>query len=223
MFAIFVALSVIILLTKDSRILYVFKYLFSPVSVFLHEASHGITAFCLGMEVVDLHMRWLNGYVTSRYILGVEEFQSTIVTFSGYAGTTVFGLLIFLASINYKRILLSLLISCCFIFTLVSTDLTTVGVMLYVTFIFALCLFDAKPINHILRFLGAYLMVSSIESPMFQIENTKHSDSVTLVNYYGFNEHFFIGLWVTFSVIIIALSFVTLRKLDSKKGKAEIK
>lgn len=216
-FSLSIGLSLAILLNTDSIVFYAFKYMLMPISIFFHEASHGLMAFALNLEVTGLQMRWFSGYVTSSYLVGLEETKSAMVAFAGYAGTTLFGLLIFLASIRLKLCLVGLIMAICVVFSFYSIDLKTVGVMLYIMAVFGLCFFDFKPINYILRFIGAYLMVSSVQSPLHQLGNTGHSDSTNLVKYFGINEHFYVGLWVSFSVIVIGLSFFTLWKIEKRR------
>lgn len=209
--------SIPILINHTSIELHYFKMALMPISVFLHEASHGLASIAMGFETRELMMTWSSGHVIS-LVVTEQVFRQSIVSFAGYAGTTLFGLMIFLSSLKYRRSFMGLLAAIALYFTCYYKDLETVWVMLYVISFFVVCALPYAWIGYVLRFIGGYVMLDSAFSSIDQLDNAGHSDSMNLLKAYGIPEWLSVSLWVTFSFAVIMLSFYLLRRAN----KAEV-
>lgn len=212
-FALSILFSSLIILSNDSNITYYFKYFIRPISVFLHEASHGIAALISGFEIIELKMRWLSGHVISVHPEDAY-LRAAFVSFAGYAGTTVFGFLMFLASIKHRGLFMSLMVLNAVFFTIFFRDIETIAVMTYVITVFLLCTRKLKVIDYILRFCAAYIMTTSVISPTYQLHISGHSDSVNLQKLLPLPEVVWVGIWMSFSIGFIFYAFKILKALD---------
>ncbi|MGD1524340.1 M50 family metallopeptidase [Vibrio owensii] len=219
-FTVSLVISVLLLMNHTSIGVYYFKVLITPVSVFLHEASHGLAALAVGFDVTELMMKWRSGHVIS---VGpsAEMFSRGIISFAGYAGATIFGLILFLSSMKWRTFFMSMIVLMAMYFTCFYKDTQTLIVMAYVIGLLVICALPYGWISYILRFMGAYIMTSSVISPIYQLEHSRHSDSMNLVSYFGFTELFYVCLWIAFSCSVIGLSFYLLRRADIAEAKLQ--
>lgn len=212
-FIVSVLVSALIISNKNSEAAYYFKYLITPFEVFLHEASHGIAALISGSEILELQMRWMSGHVKSIDPDG-SNLNLAFVSFSGYSGTTIFGFMLFLSSIKYRRLFTFSIIAISIFFTFYYSDLETIFVMLYVMFVMFMCAFNHKIFDYILRFVGVYIMTTSVISPSHQLGYSGHSDSMNLQKILPLPEVVWVGIWMIFSLIVIFYSFKLVRVID---------
>lgn len=205
--------SILLIISTNNSYIFYAKYAIKPFEIFVHEASHGIAALMSGFEIVEFEMRWLRGHVSS---LQPETayLRSAFVSFSGYAGGTIFGFMIFLASIKYRKVFMGILTLMSIYFTFHFSDLHTVGIMAYIIAVFALCTKEWKGIDYILRFIGVYIMTTSVIAPTHQLAHDRHSDSISLQELIPLPEWFYVGLWMLFSISTIFYSFKLVRVID---------
>ncbi|CAM3962542.1 M50 family metallopeptidase [Vibrio aerogenes] len=172
-------------------------YLFKPVEVFFHEASHGLVTLLTGNRLSSLHLEWREGYVLSSVSMGSGyKSERFLIAFAGYPGASLFGYLLYASSLYAAKISKLVLILFCVFFFLYVDGPATAIVLLYIIGVFVSCWFLGKPGTYLLRFLGIYVMLNAIYSPSYLWSVHSSGDHITLSRLTGFPAFLFILIWI---------------------------
>jgi len=179
------------------------------VEVFFHEISHGIAALLSGGSIVSIHLLFNgSGYCVTQ---GGNAF---LIGFSGYAGSALWGLMIYLVSeclsrkaSTYAVGLLVILLGLTLILWV--RDLLTLLVIATLIFALGFILFNSryKFINHVLGFLGVFVMLDAVRSPLVLLDGVSIGDGAALANSYGMPEFFWVLVWFLISLMCIYIAW----------------
>lgn len=176
---------------------------------FFHEISHGIAALITGGSIVSIDLS-LNGegHCITR---GGNQF---LVGFSGYAGSALWGFLIFVASDslakNKSRIVVSLVILI-IVLTIVlwARDIVTIFILLSLTGMYlAIALRESlRLIKYFISFVGVFVMLDAIRSPLVLFDGQSIGDGATLASKYVLPEFLWISIWVLISLTCLVAAY----------------
>lgn len=169
------------------------------IETFFHEISHGLMAFLSGGSIVSITLNYNgSGLCVSQ---GGVQF---LVSFSGYAGSALFGLLIFMLSENIipkaSKILLVVLEGVLLISLLLwAKNFSTyvILILILITFSIAYTYSTSHVLNYFLKFIGVFVVLDAIRSPLTLIDGTSRGDGATLSNLTFIPEILWVGIWVT--------------------------
>ncbi|MFT6072589.1 MAG: hypothetical protein ACJARD_001681 [Alphaproteobacteria bacterium] len=178
---------------------------FSWIQTYFHEISHGIAALLTGGNVDSIQLH-LIGSGLCRTIGGIRF----IVVFSGYLGAIIWGALIYLIINNSEKkhanslaLTLVCMVSISAIFW--GRDLITLAIMGIIIIIF-LAVLKLKH-NHItdyfLRFLGLYVLLDAIKSPLYLIDGRPYGDGHSLAELTFIPEIIWIFIWVILGISVL--------------------
>ena len=190
-----------------------FKYSFKPVEVFFHESSHLITSLLFGGKIEAFHLEWQSGFVSHYISKGIP---SIITSFNGYLGASLFGFLMYYSSLHVSKFLKIFLMLYCSFFFLYSdglmTSLILAGIIGLWFVLWKLGTFGC----YVLRFIGVYVMVSSIYSPTYLWAYTDSGDHVNLSEATFLPSFVFILSWIAIGLFFLFLAFKTTNKENDK-------
>lgn len=189
------------------------KYTFKPIEVFLHEGGHLITSLLLGGEIVDLHLEFGSGYVTHR----IGNWAS-IVSFMGYFSASLLGFLIYVTSLHASKFLKLFLIAYCSFFFIYADSIKTVGIIALIMGIFVACWYLKTFGCYLLRFIGIYVMVSSIISPTYLWAYSDSGDHISMSEHTMLPSGLFIVIWFIIGLFFMYRAF----KASFPKNKKEL-
>lgn len=164
---------------------------------FFHELSHGLAALLSGGAIrsITLHVDG-SGFCVSQG--GVR----VVVSFAGYFGSVVWGSLLTLAAavINPRlaHAMMALLIGLLLLVMLLWADgLSTYLILSVMTGVFAVFLkySDARGMKSFLQFVGVFVLLDAIRSPLVLIDGEARGDGATLAQITALPEMLWIGLW----------------------------
>ena len=190
-----------------------FKYSFKPVEVFFHESSHLVTSLLFGGKIEAFHLEWQSGFVSHYISKGIP---SIITSFNGYLGASLFGFLMYYSSLHVSKFLKIFLMIYCSFFFLYSDGLMTSFILAGIIGLwFALWKLGTFGC-YVLRFIGVYVMVSSIYSPTYLWAYTDSGDHVNLSEATFFPSFVFILSWIAIGLFFLFLAFKTTNKENDK-------
>tara|TARA_Y100000588_G_scaffold41528_1_gene39642 strand:- start:24288 stop:24968 length:681 start_codon:yes stop_codon:yes gene_type:complete len=190
-----------------------FKYSFKPVEVFFHESSHLVTSLLFGGKIEAFHLEWQSGFVSHYISKGIP---SIITSFNGYLGASLFGFLMYYSSLHVSKFLKIFLMIYCSFFFLYSDGLMTSFILAGIIGLwFALWKLGTFGC-YVLRFIGVYVMVSSIYSPTYLWAYTDSGDHVNLSEATFLPSFVFILSWIAIGLFFLFLAFKTTNKENDK-------
>ncbi|SHO56503.1 M50 family metallopeptidase [Vibrio quintilis] len=190
-------------------------YLFKPVEVFFHEASHGLVTLLTGNRIQSLHLAWREGHVISSVAMGSGVRPARImIAFAGYPGASLFGYLLYASSLYTGKVIKIILILFCAFFFLYIDGPATAIILLYVIAVFASCWFLGKAGTYLLRFLGIYVMLNAIYSPSYLWSIHGSGEHITLSRLTGFPAFFFILIWIGIGLYAMRAAYL----LTARRG-----
>lgn len=198
---------------------------FTWIQTFFHEISHGLAAIATGGRVshIEIHLRGSGLCYTS----GGIRF---IVTSAGYLGASLFGVLLILSvsmlSHRQASMLAIALAGLTFGSLLLwARDLVTILILLSIT---AVCLlpiknnWHPKAIHILLQFIGCYVLLDAIKSPLWLIDGRSLGDGATLAQLTLVPELVWVALW---EICALAGVWIVWKSLKSRnemlKSKGE--
>mgnify|MGYP001360030293 CR=1 FL=1 len=196
--------------------LFLFKYSFKIIEVFFHEFSHFLTALLSDGSIKEFHLRLGSGHV-------IYESRSTlsiiVTSLSGYIGASIFGFLIFFASLRYYKIILPIISLFPLSVSFFSSDFISFFSLLFLSGFFAIIGFFSyySFVKYLLQFIGIFIMVSAIYSPTYLWYYNESGDHVLLANNTFIPSFIFIVIWFIISVGLLYYSFKILMKKYEKK------
>jgi len=173
---------------------------------YFHEISHGLLAIISGGEIIRIQL-FPNGagLCTTR---GGSNF---LVSFFGYAGAVIWGVLIYWLSTLHQKIaqLISLLIGLLLILTMVFwiRDPLSLFIVLVLLAIVLLTfkLQNSRYFQMLLQLIGATVLLNSIKSPWYLLDGRSLGDGAALAQITFIPEIFWIGIWFALGLMGIVM------------------
>lgn len=170
---------------------------------FFHEISHGLSAMLTGGEIHFIRLNF-NGSglcTTSGGIL-------FIVAFSGYAGSALWGLVIYrcagaLSSANTKIMAAVMVFMLIITLILWARDISTLIILGVLLVMYSLPLYQSLwlSIKSFIQLVGIYVLLESIRSPLYLLDGRNLGDGAALAQSSWIPEFIWVGVW-----FVIALS-----------------
>jgi len=188
---------------------------------FFHEISHGLAALITGGIIYKITLNFDGSGLCSTS--GGIRF---IVSFFGYAGSALWGLLIYslassVSKANAKYVVAVMV--CILLVTLVlwARDMSTIVILIILLLMYTMQLASSRPVfvrwlsvKYFLQLVGVFVMLESVRSPLYLLDGRDLGDGATLSNVTGLPEIFWVGLW-----FVIALSCLYLLWTGSAKDR----
>ncbi len=196
------------------------KLPFMWAQTFFHEISHGLMAVVTGgmIERIEIHLVGSGGCVTR----GGSDF---LITFAGYMGAVLWGGLLVLSVVHAgsrrAHVIAGFLAVLVFLSGLLWTrDLITILILVV---ILTLCLLAyrygaSKPVAYLMQFMGAYVILDALKSPLYLIDGRSLGDGAALSRLTYIPEIVWVGIWEVFAVLCVWLLWRALP--DDRNQKA---
>lgn len=164
---------------------------------FFHEISHGLSALLTGgrIHTINLHFNGSGLCTTS----GGIHF---IVTFAGYAGSAIWGMLIYrfagaLSSSNTKIMAFIMVSMLAITIVLWARDFSTLIILAVLLIMYCLPLYQSlwSSIKSFIQLVGIYVLLESIRSPLYLLDGLDIGDGAALAQLSWVPEIVWIGLW----------------------------
>jgi len=185
---------------------------FSWLETYFHEISHGLAALISGGDVAKIVLRFNGSGVC--YTRGG---WGPLVAFSGYAGASIWGGLIYAGARMTGRASkwLSLLVAVFMAITAIlwAKDLVTwvvlsvMCVTLYISFHYII----GSIFPFFMEFAGIYVMVSAIRAPVYLLYDANAGDGANLADMTYIPEVLWVAIWCVFACSV--LYFIWRRQL----------
>jgi hypothetical protein len=180
----------------------ILQYTFKPIEVFMHESGHLLTSLAFGGEIVNFHLEAGSGFVEHRIGSG-----AAVVSFMGYFSASLLGFLIYYSSLHASKYVKIILIAYCSFFFLFVDGLHTAMILSFIIGIFVASWYLKTFGCYLLRFIGVYVMVSSIYSPTYLWSYSDTGDHISLSNQLMLPSALFIGLWFVIGLFFMYRAF----------------
>ncbi len=185
------------------------KWPFLWSETFFHEISHGFAALLTGGSILSITLNY-NGSG-----LCVSQGGIRFVTaFSGYLGSAVWGLVIYLSAINLKpaqsRILMGMLIALLTITMILwAKGLSTYLILavLITIFAFSIRLSAIKALKYLLQFIGIFVILDAIRSPLVLIDGQSKGDGATLSELTHVPEIIWVVTWFVLALFCLLAAY----------------
>ncbi len=175
--------------------------------VFFHEFSHGLAALITGGSIVRVDLQF-GGSGTCHYRGGFRP----LVAFAGYAGASLWGWAIYssAAAVNKRTahlLIALLLITVVLVALLWGRDWETWVILSIMGGILLLLLRHGEQslLKLFVEFIGLFILITSIQSPLFLLDVHGKGDAATLQGLSGIPEIIWIGLWVLVGLAALVL------------------
>lgn len=179
------------------------RRVFEQYEIFFHEISHGYMALAVGGTVSEFEMAITSGQV----IASVPVNKAYLVSLAGYFGASLFGLLLFLSSKTvFVKVAKAFIIMSSLYWLIFSADWLTAGILVGIMLSIVLAWFGGVYGIYAMRFVGTYVMMSSIYSPVYLFSIGERGDHVNLVNLTGMPAWFYICIWMIFGAICLSVA-----------------
>ena len=195
----------------------VLNWPFTWIQTFFHEISHGLAAILTGGSVshIEIHLRGSGLCYTS----GGVRF---VVASAGYLGASLFGVLLILSVAIFSHrqsSILAVALACLTLGSLLlwARDLITIIILLCIT---AVCLlpiknnWHPKAIHILLQFIGCYVLLDAIKSPLWLIDGRSLGDGATLAQLTFVPELIWVALWEICALTCVWFVWKSLKRLD---------
>lgn len=201
-FLLFIILSLLLVYVPFLKIL---GYPFLWLEAYLHEVSHGLAAVLSGGKVVSITISY-NGDGLCSYIANHPQ----TVLFFGYAGTTIWGALIYSGALSSVRVahrialvmVLLLMVSGIFWMKPEFESWTILVVMISIIF-FPLWFVRYHRVQYFVQFVGIFIMVSNIQSVMKLFYIVDRGDHKKLAELTDVSMAVWIWSWMFFCVAVL--------------------
>lgn len=181
---------------------------FNWMETFFHEISHGIAALLTGGIVIAVSLNY-NGSGLCLSQGGI----ASIVAFSGYLGSSLWGLLIFLLADRLNRqssMLVVVLLVALMLWVAVfwASGLSTyviLGIMIAV-FGFYFRFFKLATVHLLVSFIGLYVLLNSLSSPLVLLDGKSIGDGAALTVITHLPEIVWVVLWLAIALACLAVA-----------------
>jgi len=169
---------------------------------FFHEISHGLAAILSGgiIHTIRLNFNGSGMCTTSGGLL-------FLVSFSGYAGSAIWGLLIYRiadarSQSRAKFIVGTISVMLGISLLLWARDISTITILailllMYLTPLFKSLWFSVK---YFIQLVGIFVMLDAIRSPLYLLDGRDLGDGASLANMTWLPEFFWVLVWFSIAV-----------------------
>ncbi len=173
---------------------------------FFHEFSHGLAALITGGKIHSIRI----AFDASGRCLALGGFLPLIL-FSGYAGSALWGSLIYLSvsARHAKTIALSLSLFVTLVGLLWVRDWITPWILLTIVAMFMLAYRygSRKWTHHFVEFVGLYVVLEALRSPFYLLDGESVGDGSDLAELTYLPEIVWIVLWAMLAMSLILLLY----------------
>lgn len=169
---------------------------------FFHEISHGLVALLTGGMIHNIRLNF-NGSGVCTSSGGIRF----LVSFFGYAGSALWGLLIYsiadsLSKTRAKLIVGAIAIMLAITLLLWARDLSTIVILIVLLLMYIIPLYKSLwfSVKFFIRLVGIFVMLDAIRSPLYLLDGRNLGDGANLARLTWFPEIFWVGLWFTIAV-----------------------
>jgi len=201
-FLFFILLSLLLVYVPFLKIL---GYPFQWLEAYLHEISHGLTAVLSGGRVVSITIAF-NGDGLCSYIASHPQ----TVLFFGYAGTTIWGALIYSGALSSVRVahrialVMVLLLMVTGILWMKPELESWIILMVRISIIFfPLWFVRYHTVQHFVQFVGIFIMVNNIQSVLKLFNISDRGDHKKLAELTDVPMTVWIWSWLIFCVAVL--------------------
>lgn len=183
---------------------------------FFHEISHGIAALLTGGTIhnITLHFRGSGVCTTS----GGIRF---ITSFSGYAGSALWGLLIYSVASTLSprsaKIMIGTMIAMLLI-TLVlwARDVSTIIILLILLAMYVTPLVNKLwfRVKYFIQLVGVFVMLDAIRSPLYLLDGRDLGDGASLADLTGVPEFLWVAIWFAIAAGSLYLLWMKAEKIN---------
>jgi len=183
------------------------KLPFMWTQTFFHEISHGLIAIISGGNIERIEIHALGSGII--FTIGGSRFLTLL---SGYAGAALWGSLLVLTVVHAGHRRAHFIAGFLSLFVLLSAvlwarDLITLAILISIS---ALCLLAYryganKPVEYFMQFMGAYVILDALKSPLYLIDGRSFGDGASLSRLTQIPEIIWIGLWEAFAMLCVWL------------------
>jgi len=170
---------------------------------FFHEISHGLAALLTGGSIHSISLSFNGAGLCTT--LGGSAF---IIAFSGYAGSALWGLLIYSVAAtsskpSAKLMLATMMIMLAATLLLWARDVSTIIILIVLLLMYALPLYKSLwfSVTFFIQLVGIFVLLDAIRSPLYLLDGRDLGDGANLASHTWLPEIFWVALW-----FVIALS-----------------
>lgn len=170
---------------------------FGWFETFFHELSHGLAALVSGGKVHSIELN-IDGSGLCTTSGGAE----TVILFSGYAGSALWGTFIYLSvsvgKVRYSKTISAILaIVVVLVATLWARDLTTLSILFFMTGIFGVVYrYGSQRLTRsFIEFMAIYVVLDAIKSPLHLLDGRSIGDGSALSQITAIPESFWVAVW----------------------------
>jgi hypothetical protein len=196
------------------------KLPFMWVQTFFHEISHGLIAIGTGgtIDYLEIHLRG-SGVC---YTHGGSDF---LISFAGYAGAALWGSLLVLTVVHAgsrRAHIVAALLAAFVIFSGVFWVRDLIS-WLIIAVIAAMCLVAYRyganrPVQFFMQFLGTYVILDALKSPLYLIDGRSLGDGAVLSKLTFLPEIGWVGIWEAFANFCVWMLWRALAGTDKKSS-----
>ncbi len=164
---------------------------------FFHEISHGLVALLTGGTIHNISLNF-NGSGTCTSAGGVRF----LVTFSGYAGSALWGYLIYRLASSLSparaKLMVSVMLGMLLITLLLwARDLSTIIILAVLLALYSLPLYRSLwiSVKSFIQLVGVFVMLDAVRSPLYLLDGRDLGDGATLAQLTWLPEIFWVALW----------------------------
>lgn len=169
---------------------------------FFHEMSHGLAALISGGQIVNITLNYDgSGLCTTR---GGVRF---IVTFSGYAGSALWGVLLYritgaLSSTKAKFVAVAMIAMTVLTLLLWARNLSTIIILciLLITWLLPLYTSLRGVITYFIQLVAVFVILDAIRSPLYLLDGRDIGDGATLASLSWIPEIIWVAIWFTIAL-----------------------
>ncbi len=166
---------------------------------FFHEISHGLAAILSGGQIHNIVLNFDgSGRATTS---GGLHF---LVLFSGYAGSALWGLLIYgvadgLSHTRARFMVWAMVIMLAVTLLLWARDFSTIVILGLLLAVYGLSLYARLwiSISYFIQLIGIFVMLDAIRSPLYLLDGRDVGDGAALAQLLWLPEIFWVALWFT--------------------------
>ncbi|VAX13608.1 hypothetical protein MNBD_GAMMA24-1634 [hydrothermal vent metagenome] len=175
---------------------------------FFHEISHGLMALLTGGAIHNVSLNFDgSGVCTSS---GGIRF---LVSFSGYAGSALWGLLIYsiansLSKTRAKLLVGTIAIMLAITLVLWARNLSTIVILIVLLLMYTIPLYKSLwiSVKFFIQLVAIFVLLDAIRSPLYLLDGRAIGDGANLASLTGLPELFWVVVW--FSIAVGCLYFL---------------
>lgn len=177
---------------------------------FFHEISHGLAALLTGGSIHNISLNF-NGSglcITRGGVL-------FIVTFFGYAGSALWGLLIYrianaLSPGKSKFMVAVMLAMLSATLVLWARDVPTIIILIVLLLMYGFPLYRSLwiSVNSFIQLVGVFVLLDAIRSPLYLLDGRDLGDGATLAELTSLPEIFWVTLWFAIALACLTLLWI---------------